>query len=250
MIREIKMTCLKFSNMKKADSVVIVCAGPSLSTYKKEVVNYIKENHSLVISANYNHAAFGIKSDYTYITDQNKLIENISLIESNLVIPAKMKTDYNLDKIKKVMNRYKGVKFFISHKFFNKPYSVYKIGGAEHNTVYSDSLPIKMNKNGEFRYRRLGSAGQGSVLLSVLCRPKKILIVGLDGPLNIRDKEISKELYDGSKIAYDKDKFYRIANFIESKMIPFIASRNIVIETFNDVNFYGIDKSKMGIKIL
>jgi len=241
---------MKYDDVQDNKSVVILCAGPSLNVYANDIVNYIKNNKSLVIAANYNFEDKGIKSDYTYITDQEKLIENLEKIKSHLILPIKMKTDSDKNKMEKFFSRYEGkMKNYIARKFDCDKYKVFHVGVRGGNTVYSETGKLKIGKSGVFPYRRLGSAGQGAIMIALLARPKKMLIVGLDGPKKEAGK-CAKLLYDGRSIKYDKDKFVRITDYIRDILLPSVISRGITIETFKDVAFYGIDKDKAGVKII
>jgi len=241
---------MKYNDISDNDSVVILCAGPSLNIYATNVIDYIKNNKSLVIAANYNFEDRGIKSDYTYITDQEKLIENLEKIKSHLVMPIKMKTDSDKNKIEKFLRSYGGkMKNYIAKKFDCDKYKVFHVGVRDGNTVYSETGKLKIGKSGVFPYRRLGSAGQGAIMIALLARPKKMLIVGLDGPKQ-EEGTCSKMLYDGRFIKYDKDKFVRITDYIRDILLPSVISMGVTIETFKDVAFYGIDKEKAGVKII
>lgn len=240
---------LLYNSMIQRESVVILCAGPSLNVYNQEVIQYIRENNSLVISANYDFRDKGMKSHYTYITDQNKLIENVSKIQSHLVIPVKMKTDYNQHGVEQHLKAYGGrVKSFISTEFDLDNYKAYQVGVLGKQTVYS-AASLKIGKKGRFPYRRLGSAGQGAMMVSLLANPKKMLLVGLDGP-NKSNGGLSKSLYDGRSIKYDENKFDRIADYIGKILIPCVKSRGVTIDTFENVAFYGLNKKKLGVNIL
>ena len=241
---------MKYDDIPDNKSVVILCAGPSLNVYANKIVDYIKNNKSLVIAANYNFEDKGIKSDYTYITDQEKLIENIDKINSHLVLPIKMKTDCDDKKIEKYLRPYGGkMKNFVSKRFNCDKYKVFHVGVRGGTTVYSETGKLKIGKSGVFPYRRLGSAGQGAIMIALLARPKNMLIVGLDGPKK-EDGRCSKMLYDGRSIKYDKDKFIRITDYIRDILLPSVISMGVTIETFKDVAFYGIDKEKAGVKII
>ena len=236
--------------LRKSDSVVILCAGPSLFSNKEKIVNYIKKNGSIVFSANYNYEEFGIKSDYTYITDQYKLIENLSKINSDLIVPVCMKTDCDKHTLKRHLKDHGGiVKNLLREKFDFSKYKLYRVGKKNKISVYGEMGTLRMLSNGEFPYSRLGSAGQGSIMSSLVYRPKRMLIVGLDGA-GKNGKSFSKKLYNGEVVKYDRDKSVRITQYIEKKLIPFIKSRGVTIETFDDVLFNGIDKKRFGIEII
>ena len=252
------MSFLKFNfgTMKQKDSVVVLCGGPSTTTNAGRLKSYIKKNSSVVLSANYNfYKTIGIKSDYTYITDQLKLFENISLLDSDLIIPIKMKTSMkNAPKVNRALTRHRGdIRLYIQRR---KPFRIssYMIGDKQKVSVYKEKRKqILMKGNGEFPYRRLGSAGQGCILLSLVFRPKKILIVGLDGST---PGDISKKkMFDGSTVKYaSEEKHASVIEFLEVMLFPSMlrlgAKYGTRIETYNSVGFYGLNKKKLGVNVI
>lgn len=240
-----------FQTIRKADSVVVLCAGPSLRQNKDRIKAYIKENSSVVLSANYDYTnSIGIKSDYTYITDQMKLFENILFITSALILPIRMKTDSHLkDKVRSTLRGSRGDILDYTRKRSRHIKSLYMIGDKRGDTVYSERELIKIDKYGNFPYKRLGSAGQGCVLLSMIFRPKKILIVGMDGAI---PGDISKkEMYDGKIVKYASEKKYQdVLHYLTNVLFPSLAYYKIIVESFENVAFYDIDKRQLGIRVI
>jgi hypothetical protein len=241
-----------YETIPQRDNVVILCAGPSIMECKDKIIDYIKINNSIVMSANYNYEKYGIKSDYTYITDQIKLYENASKINSHLIIPAKMKTGReNRKQVEIILKKFDDKVFHMIDKLFNLKYDVYMVGEKHEKEVYKIKKGlINISQKGNILHRRLGSAGQGSILLSVIFKPKKILVVGFDGPI-LDGTYVSKELFDGKKVKYgDKNKYNDSVKYIASILIPSVLNQGIVIETFENVRLYGLNKRKLGVQVI
>jgi len=240
-----------FNTVKQRDSIVVLCGGPSTTVNAGRLKQYIKKESSVVLSANYNFfKTIGIKSDYTYITDQMKLFENMSLLNSNLIVPVKMKTELrNASRLQRALTRYRGdVRLYIERR---KPFRIntYMIGDKKKTSIYKEKDKILMSLNGEFPYRRLGSAGQGCILLSLVFKPKKILVVGLDG--NVPGDISKKRMFYGSIVSYaSEEKHASVIEFLKHKLFPFMSGQGAEIETFNNVGFYGLNKKKLGVRVI
>jgi len=251
---KIKFIPLDYSSVPQSDSVVILCGGPSIQSYAKKVRKYIRDNNSITISANYDYSFLNIYTNYTYITDTYKLLEILGSLKTTLIIPAEPKTDRLYKQIVSFkMRLHKGRVGSLIKATFKGPEKVLVAGTKDvSETVYSSKgapHDIKINEDGTFPYRRFGSAGQGATILSLVFRPKKILIVGLDGP---SASDIThKYMYDGTLVKYgDKSKFRSAKRYIQNVLIPSVLSKGVEIETFQHVRFYGISRHKMGIKVL
>jgi len=241
-----------FNTIKQRDSVVVLCGGPSTTINTGRLKKYVKKNSSIVLSANYNFfKAIGIKSDYTYITDQLKLFENISLLDSHLIVPIKMKTNARGSaKVSRALSRHRGdIRLYIERR---KPRRInsYMIGNKKYVSVYKEKEKrILMDLNGEFPYRRLGSAGQSCILLSLVFKPKKILIVGLDG--SIPGDISKKKMFDGRTVKYaSKEKHDSVIEFLKVMLFPSVLRYGAKIETYKNVGFYGLNKKKLGVKVI
>jgi len=251
---KIKFTPLDYSQVQQNDSVVVLCGGPSTQIYANRVKQYICDNKSVTISANYDYNHLGVKTDYTYITDTYKLLELVGFLKTSLIIPAEPKTDRIYKQLVRFkMRLYKDrIERLIKTRFKGPP-NVLVAGTKDVRTTVYDSkgkpYDIKINEDGSFPYRRFGSAGQGAIILSLVFRPKKILIIGLDGP---SASDIThKYMYDGTLVKYgDKSKFRSAKNYIQNVLIPSVLSKGVEIETFRNVRFYGTSRHKMGIKVL
>lgn len=240
-----------FNTIKNRDSVVVLCAGPSLIKYKSDIRQYIKKENSIVLSANYNYNhSIGIKSDYTYITDQLKLFENLHLLNSHLIVPSKMKTDSLFtSRVHRVLKYYDDDDSVYIERKKPKFINVYKVGDKRQLSVYKQKKIVKMDLSGEFPYKRLGSAGQSCVLLSLVFKPKKILIVGLDG--NVSGDISKKKMFDGRVVNYaSEEKHATVIDYLKNILFPSVLNYNVQIETFSGVEFYGLDKKKLGITVI
>jgi hypothetical protein len=112
---------------------------------------------------------------------------------------------------------------------------------------------LTLGKSGEFRYNRFGPAGQGAMLMSLVLKPKKILVIGLDGPNGAsKNGMYSKVMYDGTEQPNygDTDRIKHVTEFIRNVLIPTIKFYNVNIMTYSGVGFYGLDKAKLGLKVI
>ena len=97
-----------YNTIPQCDSAVVLCAGPSIISTAEKTKAYIKNNKSVVLSANYDYEHIGIKSDYTYITDTMKLFELLEDIKNPLIVPVSPKADRKFRKqIEEKMRPYK-----------------------------------------------------------------------------------------------------------------------------------------------
>lgn len=224
-----------YSSIKQRDSAVVLGAGPSLTYNAKNIKKYIAKNNSVVISANYNFVSLGIKSDYTYITDKIKLIKNIHSIRSPLVVPISVFFDKRCSNaIRDFHNRLK--------------FLVYKVGVKNSLSVYDCSGGLLLDLNGEFHHSGLGIAGLGALAISLIFQPKKILIVGIDDPKPGKDY---KTMYDGKKVFYGKDrKCKKVIRHFTHNILPTLKKKNIAVDTYENVGFFGLDKKTLDFNIL
>lgn len=230
-----KITNFNYSSIKSRDSVVVLGAGPSLTSNIKNIKKYIVKNNSVVISANYNFISLGIKTDYTYITDKEKLIKNIHTIRSPIVVPVSIFFD------KRCAN--------VIRDFHNRlKFAVYKVGEKNTLSVYDCSGGLLLDSHGEFHHCGLGIAGLGALAISLVFQPKKILIVGIDDPKPGKDY---KTMYDGKKVFYGKDrKCKKVIRYFTCNILPTLRKKNITVDTYEDVGFFGLDKKTLDFNIL
>ena len=229
-----------FKTAKKANTVVGLYAGPSVSRNSEKILKYIKDNNSIVIGSNYNFESIGIKSNYTYIANDFKLVEQDGKLTNDIVIPGRLFSGEHPPKESRKILR----------KYMKRGLNIFMVGEIGDKTTYSVNKGIlKMNEDGSLPYSRLSSAGHGCMLLSMVCRPKRILFVGLDGPTDKTCAE--KIMFDGRIQKYGKPQ--KNANFQQhftDVILPTIQSRGIQIATFEDVGMYGLNKNEFKIKVI
>lgn len=221
-------------------SVVVLYAGPSTKNNSDRINEYIQINDSVVIGANYSYESIGIKSDYTYVANDFKLVENCESIKNDIIIPAKIFIgEINPKHSRKILRRH-----------ISKGYNVFINGKEKDKTTYSlKSGVIEMKKDGSLPYSRLSSAGHGCMFLSMVIRPEKVLFVGLDGPTDITCEK--KIMFNGKTQKYGKpQKNENFKQHFVNVVLPSLFSKGILIETFSDVVMYGLDKEKLKIGVI
>lgn len=216
-------------------TVIIIGGGPSSATNAENIKEYIKTHKCTIFASNYNFLeALGVKSDYTYITDPKKLRENVFSINSHLIIPYYLRTTIKVEFIAKVIK-----------KLSEKNKKVYFVGGNTKHHVYECVGGLKINHDGNLPYYSLGISGFGTMIVSTMCRPKKMVIVGIDDP---KPDNKYKMTFEGKKVVYDKpEKAIKVRNYFSRVLIPTIIKMGITIESFKDVELLGFDRKKLGI---
>jgi len=216
------------------NSIVILGAGPSLTTNIENIKRYIIKNNSTVISSNYNFEELGLIAHYTYVTDEEKLIVNASKINTPLIVAA-------------AIINYKTLRFL---RAFRKRTSlpVYKMGRHGGPHVYDGKGVVFTDASGAFVNKSLGIAGLGAIVSSIVFKPKRMLIVGIDDPTPGKDFKI---MYDGSKVNYTKrKKCIKVVNYFSSRVVPTLRAKKIAVDTFADVNFFGLSKKGLKFNII
>ena len=167
------MKVLTYDTAEKANSVGVFGGGATTGKNTKKIQEYISKNNSLVVSINYNHA--GMDSDYTYFGNWRQFLELRKTIQSKNMIFTyflKKKTSYRLT----------GTKFKRFWSKYSKNHNIYSIGKGEGRDSYK-MKSWKIKSNGSFLFLPSPS-GFAGIVVSVLFRPKRILITGMDGPNN------------------------------------------------------------------
>ena len=228
------MVEFNYKAVKRANSVVVLGAGPSLTTNIGKIKRYIIQNNSIVISSNYNFADLGLNAHYTYVTDEEKLMVNARKIDTPLIVAA-------------AIINYKTLRFL---RAFRKRTGlpVYKMGRHGGPHVYDGKGLIFMDSTGAFVNKSLGIAGLGAIVSAIVFKPKKMLIVGIDDPTPGKDFKI---MYDGKRVNYTKKKkCTKVVNYFASRVVPTLRAKKIVVDTFADVNFFGLSKKGLKFNII
>ena len=221
-----KVPIFMYDRAPQTDTVVVVAGGPSMKLYSSRVKKFIKKNKSVVFAANYNFEKFGIHSDYTYITDVAKFKENIKSINSELILTNDLINNY-------------GVRDgLIDHV---ERFPVYRAGCEGKKHVYEEREKLRVSKKGNILHSEIGICGLGALLLATMCRPKKILVVGLDDP---KDPDCySKKNYLGEKTIYNKrKKAIKVIRYFSTILLPYLKASGIELLTYENVGLHGVDK--------
>ena len=241
-----KRNKFNYASAPQRDSVIVVAGGQSTGNNAKKIIEYQNKNNSLVMASNYNYK--DLLSDYTYFTDIDKLIENIDKIESPIIMTHALFKMTRKDK-----------SLFESMKNFEKKYSIYTVCDIKNKQLQKDRKRviyqtyreggISISSKGDFPYFELGTSGLGSLAISILFKPKKILISGFDGP---KKGNKTKMKHDGQEVPYGKNLKNKIVRKHFSKsLIPTLRREGVMkIETFDDVLLYGLKKDKLGIRVI
>ncbi len=234
------ITKLDYKSIKKSDAVVVLCGGPSVTNNATRIKEYVKNNNAILFGSNYSFETIGIKSDYTYVANDFKLHENIAKINNDIIIPAKLfNGEFPPEDTKKLIR-----------KHVERGYKVFQAGDIKNPTTYTIKKGVvKILPNGEIPYSRLSSAGHGCMVVSLLCKPKRLLLVGLDGP---KDSTFNtKIMFDGKEVKYAKpQKHENFRQHFINVILPTMRHYGVQVETFSDVRIYDMDKREMQIKVI
>jgi len=232
-----KIRTLKYSRIIQSKAVVVLCGGPSVTNNADRINEYVRKYNAVVFGSNYSFDCVGIKSNYTYIANDFKLHENIKKINNEVIIPAKVFSgEFPPEDTRKLIREHR--------------YKVLQAGVKANPTTYTIKKGIvKILPDGQIPYSRLSSAGHGCMLVSLLCKPQRMLLVGLDGP---KDKTFAtKIMFDGTEVKYGKpQKHMNFQNHFVNVIVPTVQFHKVQIETFEDVGLYGLNKKKLGIKVI
>ena len=232
-----------YKHAQQSDSAVVIAGGPSTGSNMLAIKDYIKRNNSVVYSANYNYD--GLNIDYTYIGDVGRFVKLIHTVDSPHIIVSnwlRSKTRFSLpNNSQKVADR--------MWKKCLKKHTVYRMGrGKKINNRRLKSW--KSLPTGEFNFTPTPS-GFAALVLATMSRPKKILVVGLDGPRRDKKGNLIKERYDNHIKSYRSNAHYKYRKRILGVLaLPFIRAKGIEVETFSDCRLWGIGKKKFGIRHL
>jgi hypothetical protein len=217
------MIDFNFENIKQHDSVLVLGGGPSLTNEFHLIEKFIKNENPIIISANYEHQNINI--DYIHFVTSSKFLEakNNNITTKNIIFRDKI-ADLHIEIPDKIC---------------------YKIGN---NHSDSGAYKIKNIKQDEYGNFNLGNAGFSSIIISSVFKPKKIFIIGFDGPF----KDFSKKLTYKNEIKYYNKSFIETnglikKNYFTNVIIPFLLSKNIKIYSSKKDNLWGIPKDNIKI---
>lgn len=212
----------------QSDSVIVIAGGPSARTNIDRVKEYSAKNGSRILAANYHYR---IEVDYTYFGDGNKFSEQIKNIKSNVVVS---------NKIARIASKFS--------KRIRNGQHLFKVQTNSSGPGIYASNSVEFSDDGSFPYNGIGTSGLACLALSVFFKPLSILMVGFDGP--VPDASV-KMRFDGSSVCYGKPKkMQKEMKYLKNSLFPSLSKRGIKLYTFDDVKFYGIDKSKLGLIVI
>ena len=218
------MAYFKSSIAQQKESVVIIAGGVSSSNISR-IQNYVNTYSSVVFSANYD---YGIPSTYTYYGDIDKCKEQIKNIRHGDIIVKK--------ELKSVARKLANRQCYLVH---TDPKGI---------GIYKTSSVVIPYQDGMFLYSTIGTAGMASIVLSLFCQPKRMLLVGFDGS---SPDAATKTKHDGSVVPYGKPKKRaKEVKYLTESLFPSLHKLGIIVETFEDVGFYGLNKVALGLNII
>ena len=269
-MKNIKCLDFDYANIEQKDSVVVLGAGPSLAKNADKIRDYVRDNGSVIIGANHNFESIGICSDYTLISDNYVLAKtDFSSLNSHVVMPVK--TVGRMSTRKDAVLRKTGFSYedtIAKLRKHSKRFNTYQVGTPGTKGVFATHWKLhwkeaylsgmydkdKSNKHlkikdGRLLYKYFGIAGIATFLVSVVFRPKKILVVGIDG---VEEGVYQKEMFDGTVKRFKKSVLKRAKDtcVMERLIIPSMHRMGIGIETYEDVRLHGLDKKKLGLSII
>jgi len=234
------LTKLEYKLVEQSGSVVVLAGGLSTSLDRKKINNYISEHNSIVISANHSYN-FIDKINYTFFGDPNVFLAKHKLARGTPIVSVRVK------------DRLKGI---VSDKFWNRFIKKKKVcfevftRGKKHGNKMKK---WKINKDGTFPTLKYSSTGFAAMCISLLFRPKEVLVAGLDGPefdfpKEKRGSKLTKFDFNGRMKKYKsvRDSTEK-KNALEFKVIPLLQSKNVNIVCVPSSKLYGIDKKKYNI---
>ena len=232
-----KFKKLKYKEVPQSDSVVVLAAGLSALLDKKIINDYVSEHDSIVISANHDYT-FIKKIDYTYFGDPHIFLKNFYLTRGIILLSVKI-----VDSI--------GKSFWNCYRKKDSCYEVFTRRKPHGNCMSKWTI----SEDGTFPSYKYSSTGFAAACISLLFRPKEVLLSGLDGPEftdNRRKKErLIKKMFNGDTKKY---KTFRESQdkrkCLEHKVIPLLKEKDVDIKCVPSSKLYGIDKKKHDITLI
>ena len=221
-----------YENAPKTDVVVVLGGGPSLTKENlKKINDLVKDTPSKVFSANYYHPDF--PPDYVVFSDRHLYSSQISKTPTqNIIVGWEV--------------------FFLIHEEEKKNHNFYVANDISNLSIVKESVynaeQMILPPDGTMRYRSLGTAGFAAILLASICRPKRMILCGFDGPVGTR----YKYNFRGEKIIYctDEKNVLSKVKYFNTVLVPFLIARGIQVICPEEDAFWGVKKEAMGILTL
>ena len=209
------MKNVSYDIFKPVDSVIIMAAGPSISSNFDGIRRFQAENPDhVVLACNYD---FPIDAEYPVFIDNGRYRRFIDSIRSPNIIIAP----------------YFGP--WLKKKHFTADRTFYKLKWNADVQPY-DVSGILVNKDGSTGHK-LGNCGMTCLYLAHMFRPTKVLVAGLDGPQpdNKTVKHFNNITRTWTKKDIDrvdpKKKYLR-------KLVKFLRARGAETYTFSNCPFW------------
>ena len=229
-----RLTKLKYKHIRPSKSVVVLGGGPSTSSDKDLINEYISRNDSVVISTNYSYS-FISKIDYVYFGDPGKFRSNFKTVTGGIFVSVGIVDRYTQELWSRTEKKH-------------ECYEVFLRGYSHGNAIKKWTI----NRNGTFPSSKYGPSGLAIMCISLLFRPEEILVSGLDGPIvNRRFRLLKKKTFNGKTKIYGNLKKYKTKKrFLEVKVIRLLQENFVKIKCVPSSRFWNISKKKYGIETI
>lgn len=224
----------KYKKCKQSDTVVVVGAGGSTADNADLLNRYIRDNDSVVFGANYHYPCLN-RMDYTYFGDWRRFRDRALGINSSLIVSST------------IVDRFKPGLW----KYLREQQECFEVF-TRNRRHGNEAMAWRINDNGTFPQGKLSPSGFAITAMASLCRPKKMVLVGLDGPIvNKRRKTLVKGRFDGAVKDYGTYQKYKDRQRLLVKMVlPFLRQRGIEIYCPKSCPLWNINKTKQRIHTL
>ena len=232
--RKSRLSKFKYKWCEQSDKVVVVGAGASTKKNADLINKYIRDNDSMVFGTNYLYPCLD-RMDYTYFGDWHRFKDRVVQINNTLLISVSI-VDRFTPGLWELLCRNR------------ECYEVFTRGKRHGNL----SKIWKINKNGTFPHGKFSPSGFAIAAIAAMCRPKEMVLVGLDGPI-VKNKQalLVKRRFDGAIKKYGTKKKYRIRQkFLSRLVIPFLHNRGIKLYSPVSCSMWNINKRKHQIHTL
>jgi hypothetical protein len=228
---------MNYDSVPNKDEILILGGGQSIYLNKQWIAKFAKKHNPIVLGAHYEH----ISTDYIYFNLIKHLEQELNNFKCrNIVIPMSMKSSVK-NRVLRKFNK----KLFLTN-FDVKSKDKYGYVGID---------KIKVKSNGKICHS-ITNVGFTAILTSIFFKPKRITLVGFDGPVR---NENGNYLYYTRwnrqiNIMHPVDKHIKRERKREERywemLLEFVKSKGIEICTVRTDLLRGVNRVKMGVKIL
>lgn len=224
------LNIFKYSNILQSEHVMIVGGGLSVTKSLSIIGRYIREYNPIIFTANYSYPQF--VSHYVYFGDWLRFLEHISTVTSKNIIFSST-----------IIDRFKKSLWIDLKNKFNC-YEVYERGKKHCNKISK----WEINEDGTFPMSKIGPSGFALFVLSLICRPKTMFVVGVDGPIVSNKRVLLKYSFNGKLSEYGTVSKYNIRKkTLEKSVLPLVLSKGVKILCSSHCPLWNIKKKRYGI---